>query len=345
MSAITNSLVIGMRYYILYSQLIYTLINSLVMKHLFLIFSVIFSAIMFSNCKSDTATNVAENSDKSVVKTLADLRNAYTAEANTSTGSALVSGILKSLQGKSGVSDRQALLAEGYKVATEQKLSSRAAGFLFPILKESSKPATADQLHALGNLMKGMNKEAASNTVFQGLVDKFPNYSNIDVVKGMISTPIISIDDYIFGLGEKLFVDADNTGINKDAAMKYVDACEAYALAYPDNKGTADNLFKAAEVAKSIRTFPKSLSLYDWIIDKYPNYEKAPTALFLKGFIIENNVKDDKKAGEIYQSFLSKYPKHDLADDVEFLIENLGKSDQEILEMIEAKRKTVSGSK
>ena len=140
-------------------------------------------------------------------------------------------------------------------------------------------------------------------------------------------------------------MEADNTGINKDAAMQYVDACEAYALAYPDNKNTADNLFKAAEVAKSIRTFPKSLSLYDWIIEKYPNYEKAPTALFLKGFIIENNIKDDKKAGEIYRQFLSQYPKHDLADDVEFLIENIGKSDQEILEMIEAKRKTALESK
>ena len=81
------------------------------------------------------------------------------------------------------------------------------------------------------------------------------------------------------------------------------------------------------------------MSIYDWILEKYPNYEKAPTSLFLKGFIIENNIKDDVMAKEIYNKFLSDYPKHDLADDVQFLIDNLGKSDQEILEMIESKKK------
>lgn len=44
-------------------------------------------------------------------------------------------------------------------------------------------------------------------------------------------------------------------------------------------------------------------------------------------------------AKSIYNEFLKKYPTHDLADDVQFLIDNLGKSDQEILEMIESKKK------
>ena len=315
------------------------------MKHFFILFSVIFSALLFSNCKSDDTNLAVQNTDKPIVKTLSNLRKAYKAAPNDTNGAALVSGILSNLKSNTDKESRKELLTEGYRVSSEQNISSKTASFLFPLIKESSSPATPDQLLELGNLLKNLKKDAAANTIFQGVIDRFPNFSNLDKAKDLISTPVTSIDEYIFSLGQKLFVEADNTGINKDAAMQYVDACEAYALAYPDNKNTADNLFKAAEVAKSIRTFPKSLSLYDWIIEKYPNYEKAPTALFLKGFIIENNIKDDKKAGEIYRQFLSQYPKHDLADDVEFLIENIGKSDQEILEMIEAKRKTALESK
>jgi hypothetical protein len=35
---------------------------------------------------------------------------------------------------------------------------------------------------------------------------------------------------------------------------------------------------------------------------------------------------------------VEKYPSHDLADDVQFLLDNLGKSNEEILEMIENKK-------
>ena len=60
--------------------------------------------------------------------------------------------------------------------------------------------------------------------------------------------------------------------------------------------------------------------------------------MFLKGFIIENNIKDDSLALKVYQDFRAKYPEHNLADDAQFLIENIGKSDEEILQMIENKR-------
>jgi len=181
--------------------------------------------------------------------------------------------------------------------------------------------------------------------LYQSIIDNFSSYGKVEDARSGITDTFTSIDTYIFGLGEKLFIDPDNTGINRAAAMNYVDACEAYALAYPKSPKAAESLFKSAEVAKSLRTFPKSLSLYDWILEKYPNYEKAPTALFLKGFIIENNIGDDKKAREIYDQFLAEYPSNDLADDVEFLIENLGKSDEEILQMIEEKRKDKEASK
>ncbi len=299
-----------------------------------------FLGLLFFSCKSDTSSSVFSGFEQ-----LASLESAYKASPSPSTANALIKNLLEALKKPEVSSEkRKEFLDYGYKLAKEQKIAARMATFLFPIIKDQS-PPNPDKIYELAGLMKGMKKETAANTLYQSLVDKHAGYANIESAKSNITVEIGSVSDYVFSLGERLFEDPDNTGINRAAAMNYVDACEAYALAYPETANAPEYLFKSAEVAKSLRTFPKSLSLYDWILDKYPNYEKAPTALFLKGFIIENNLGDDKKAREIYDSFLAKYPQHDLADDVVFLIENIGKTDEEILQMIEEKRKQKQASK
>lgn len=227
----------------------------------------------------------------------------------------------------------------GLKVSNDQHITTRKSGFLMALIKDDyANSSTADRIYELAQIMKKMKKNTVSNTLSKGLLTSFPDFKNANEAKALISDDIPNLDDYVAGLGKSIFENPDNTGINRNASLAYVDACEAYALSMPKAEKSPAYLFKAAEVAKSLRTFPKSLTLYDWVIDKYPNYEKAGTAMFLKGFIIENNLGDDVKAKEVYDAFLKKYPKHDLADDVEFLIENLGKTDEEILKMIESKQ-------
>lgn len=301
------------------------------MKFLF----IIVCSLLIISCKQDSKLSQFAGNPA-----LQDLHSKYTNDPTPATASALIKGILDSAKGETDPGKRKEVMNFGYEIAKEQKITSRQATFLFPIIKDSyGEPGQAQRLFDLAGLMTKMKKSAAANTLYMSIVDNHKDFAQMDQVKSNIPDSLTTVDAYLLDLGERLFVDVDNTGINRNAAMKYVDASEAFALGYPNSPKTAETLFKSAEVAKSIRTFAKSLSLYDWIIDKYPDYEKAPTALFLKGFIIENNVGDDKKAREIYDLFLKKYPDNDLADDVEFLIDNLGKSDEEILQMIEDKRR------
>lgn len=304
------------------------------------------SALIYSSCKSD-GTSADASPIATVAPSFSELKADYTNAPDASKAKNLLNALVAELSSKGDdIPARNSLLEYGYQVASDHKMTSNASGYLFSMLKEGITPASSEKIFELASYMKKQNKPAAANVLFQSILEKEPNWAKIGEAKEGLSESIKSSEDYILDLGKKLFEEVDNTGINRTAAMKYVNACEAYGLSYPENGDvTADNLFKAAEVAKSIRTFPKSLSLYDWILDKYPNYTKAPTSLFLKGFIIENNLKDDVNAREIYDQFLAKYPKHDLADDVEFLIDNLGKSDQEILEMIEAKQKEKASTK
>jgi len=293
------------------------------------------------SCKNDQTNSVVKATSSTASNLIQELQAKYTSEPSPASANTLIAELMKSLgSAEMDKSKRAELLNLGYKVAKEQNISARTASFLYPILKESpTDKVSPDQINELARLMKGLKKESAANVLYKSILDNYANSSFAENAKSNMTTTVDGIDKYILDLGSKLFESPDEGGLNKAAAHKYVDACEAFGLGYPNHPDAAENIFKAAEVAKSLRTFNKSLSLYDWVIDKYPTSDKAATSLFLKGFIIENNLGNDEKAKELYNKFISTYPDHDLADDVAFLIENLGKSDEEILEMIEERQK------
>lgn len=158
------------------------------------------------------------------------------------------------------------------------------------------------------------------------------------VAKSKIDPAVTNLQNYIINIGEQITKgEVDKFGINRNAALKYVDACEAYALVYPNAPDAPNQLYKAAEIAKTIQTLPKLLSIYDWVIERYPDFEKTPTMYFLKGFVLENDLKNDAEAKKVYEEFIAKFPNHELRDDIDFLLEHLGKSDEEIRKIIESK--------
>jgi hypothetical protein len=51
--------------------------------------------------------------------------------------------------------------------------------------------------------------------------------------------------------------------------------------------------------------------------------------MFMVGYIYANHIQDLDKAKQHYNAFLEKYPQHDLSDDVQFELANLGKDPSE----------------
>jgi len=216
----------------------------------------------------------------------------------------------------------------------KHKRYSQAAGYLTPLVR------TADDngkyVLSLSKIMNTLNKEHAAKILYKSYKNNNPNGDNDSQMDAIISD-VQDVDVYLDTIFNRVLQNPDEVGLNRNNALKFVDCAEAYALANRDSESSPERLYKASEVARSIQTLPKALSIYDWILEDYPNYEKAPTVLFLKGFIIENNVDNDSLAKSIYDQFLVTYPDHELASSVKFLIENLGKSDEEILDFIQQK--------
>ena len=304
-------------------------------------FLFLFLGLVINSCKQDPTSATTSNSIYNINETLSALYSTYQSETNPQNASKLVLEIMKQIgDGTIPAADRLKFMEGGNDIAAANKLSSRQIGFLYPLIKEDkNSPKNEKRLADLANIMFDMNKTEAANVLSKGFIRSYPSSNLANGLKEKLTYKEDNIDAYIMKLGEEIFTNPDATGLNREASTKYIDACQAHALAYPNSASSPEYLYKSAEVAKSIRSIQKALSLYDWILEEYPNYEKTPTSLFIKGFIIENELKNNDMAESVYKDFLAKYPSHDLNDDVQFLLDNLGKSDEEIAKIIEAKQK------
>lgn len=298
---------------------------------------ILFTAILFfASCKNDK-----QASDEANLQPGEIAYNSQPTKENAVKALAEISNQLK--VDRDDPKQVKSLSERGLEIARKNSLTAKQISFLLLLSKEYPKdPEAKNRLLELADIMHKINKKQAANVLYSGVIDRFAETDAAEKAKAKRAPEASDVKAYLTKVGEEVFVNPDKFGVNRKAAQSYVDACEAFALAYPGTKEAPEFLYKGTEVSRTLRTFSKSLSMYDWIIDQYPQYDKAPTAMFLKGFIIENELNNDEMAKEVYNSFLSKYPDHQLKDDVQFLLDNVGKTDEEIMEMIEKNKKNPS---
>ena len=116
-----------------------------------------------------------------------------------------------------------------------------------------------------------------------------------------------------------------------------------YAKYYQENKTDSmaiDMLFKAGEVSMGIGQGNLAVKYFNTISKDHKAFYKAPESLFLSGFCEENLNNDTASARFYYEKFLDTYPKHKLAEDAMFSLQNMKMSDEELIEMFEKKLNT-----
>ncbi|NQY67332.1 MAG: tetratricopeptide repeat protein [Flavobacteriales bacterium] len=126
-------------------------------------------------------------------------------------------------------------------------------------------------------------------------------------------------------------------GMNMDVekATELLDMYSDFSESFIKSDEVPEMLFKGGELAMGLKKSERSLSFFKRLFKAYPNYEKAPYALFLQGFINENYLGKLGKAEELYRQFMSEYPSHELYKDAKFSIENMGMSPEELLKSFE----------
>jgi outer membrane protein assembly factor BamD (BamD/ComL family) len=102
-------------------------------------------------------------------------------------------------------------------------------------------------------------------------------------------------------------------------------------------------LFKAAELCNAVKRNQEAVTLFENFTKQFPNHRKAETALFLVGYIYENDMNQYGKATEAYNKFIETYPKSKLVKDAQFSINNMGKTPEQLIS--EFKQNEESSSK
>ncbi len=161
----------------------------------------------------------------------------------------------------------------------------------------------------------------------------------IDLVKAYLLKNQPWIDSSLLRL-DKEMTNSSGVVADKSKAEAFIETAEGYASLIKDQNPDkhADLIMKAAGVAKSMGNPNKAIQLYFQIAEKMPEHPKAPTALFMMGFTYDDDLHDFEKAKAVYEDFLKRYPDDpDYADDAEMSLKLLGKSPEEVIQLIEKK--------
>jgi tetratricopeptide (TPR) repeat protein len=140
-------------------------------------------------------------------------------------------------------------------------------------------------------------------------------------------------------LEQALFQLEERNTINDSAAKAVLLAYDAFATAFPEDSLSPEFLFKAGEVALGLNKPLQALGFFERTAENYTSHDKGAYSLFLQAYIFDNHLDDDNKAEGIYRAFIEQYPNHPMTKDATFSLDNLGKSDEELIREFEERLK------
>jgi len=203
------------------------------------------------------------------------------------------------------------------------------------------RPDQADKLIAVIGLTEKLTEAQLSQILYKSFVKRFPDDSRAKDLDTKIAIKEISVDSTLRHIGMNMFNDS-TFRLNEPMANLYIRGCELAAMADPKLVNAPEHLHRAAETARTLRDIPRAIRIYDWIISVYPESPRGATSLFLKAFTYDNDLKDYTRAGKYYNEFLTKYPNNDFTESAKFLLQNLGKSEEELKKILDEKSKAVN---
>lgn len=86
---------------------------------------------------------------------------------------------------------------------------------------------------------------------------------------------------------------------------------------------SADELFDLAEKSAKNGKYSDAVMYYDQIIKSYKNNNDDYKALFMKGFLYSEEMKENDKALETFKTLIKDYPAGDLHDSAQYMIDTL----------------------
>lgn len=236
--------------------------------------------------------------------------------------------------------DKMKITEHAYNFFKKEHFTAISSNYLYEFLKNYKSDDRREKVKDFIDMLDKDGNKELSVLMKRLYKTSYPEDKSYIAGFDKLSSADIDFDLYLKSVAEKMYNNMETSGsLDLLQARNYINSCEIYALINPESQNSAKYLFMGAQVAQNIRMFEKTVELFDWILIKYPNFKKAESVLFIKGFVLDNELKRTDEARKVYNEFLKKYPKSDYADDVKTSLEYLGMSNDEIIKSIENKSK------
>lgn len=171
--------------------------------------------------------------------------------------------------------------------------------------------------------------------VFAACGDQTNSNDNNEANEPVISIRKLDIESLEAEIKKRSAAIEKDTVADKTKSAALLEAYVVYSDNFPNYNNAADYTFRAGELAMNLNHTAHSIKLFSKIYKDYPDYEKRPYALFMKAFVLENQAQNYEEAQKFYEEFIAEYPDHDMADDAEYSIKNMGKSPEELIREFE----------
>ncbi|MDP2388189.1 MAG: tetratricopeptide repeat protein [Bacteroidota bacterium] len=127
--------------------------------------------------------------------------------------------------------------------------------------------------------------------------------------------------------------------LDKKLGSKAIELYQRYHKYYWQDTMCADYLFKAGEIADNMGFPQKAIELYRSSLESYPTSSLAPYCLFRIGNIYQFTLSDYVEAKIAYNDCKKEYPNSPITKDAINLLNNVAKSDVEMVREFEKKNK------
>ncbi len=195
------------------------------------------------------------------------------------------------------------------------------------------RPGKADLMAEYITVSEKLNQQALNDVLYNSFAANFSSDPRAETYKTKVVNKDISADSLVRYIGLNMFNDS-TFRLDQASARLYVELCQDLVMANPGLNNPEKYIYHAAETAGTLRDVHKAIDLYDWIIEQYPTSKWAATSLFLKGFTLDRDLQQFDEAKIYYEAFLEQYPNSEFAESAQFLLDNLGQSEEELIKML-----------
>lgn len=131
------------------------------------------------------------------------------------------------------------------------------------------------------------------------------------------------------------------TTMNKADAEKALSAFNQFASFCRKDSLAPVFLLKGGQVARSIENYTQAQAMLKQCADDYPDFKNRGAALFLSAQLYDevSMLNNEEEAKKLYQQIIKEYPKSPYAGDSKACLNNLGKSDEQLIQEFLKKNK------